>query len=262
MQGQDDDWFAACSDDEIYKPDGSLGDDWHPDPKEIYQLYKRIESNPVLQLQWKNPGRRPPTPDTGTDDHLPIGTDDSEEKIEESTEFDFDEDFGFETSVSITPRRTPRSARLSHGAPKRVASLNQVMKDMARHKRLEQELLHAEQTAKTTAELAAHRAGLHSLAGGTDGDASSHRQAERSSPKGAGGAERPSLSPRGSGAHSPRQLSLNPRGTAAQSFMGSASSSPRQAAGSHSPGSGSPRQAGGALTPRQYPAHSPRQVSS
>ncbi|XP_014674925.1 PREDICTED: PAXIP1-associated glutamate-rich protein 1-like isoform X2 [Priapulus caudatus] len=154
---QDDDWSEDCSDDDMYKPDGSLTGDWHPDPKEMYGLYVRIESNPVLQLQWENPGRRPPTPEIDPNYCDTIRTEyenSNEEEIEEPTEFDFDDESGSDTSVVVAPKWIPDGARLSRRTPKRVANLQHVMKDMARHRRLQQQLLqNPEQTNECSAEL-------------------------------------------------------------------------------------------------------------
>lgn len=48
-----DDWAAECSDDENYK----LA------PNDIIELYQRIARGENLELEWKCPGRRSPTPE-------------------------------------------------------------------------------------------------------------------------------------------------------------------------------------------------------
>jgi len=48
-----DDWVAECSDDENYKLT----------PTDIIELYQRIGRGENLELEWKCPGRRSPTPE-------------------------------------------------------------------------------------------------------------------------------------------------------------------------------------------------------
>ena len=77
---EDKDWFVACSDEEKYTSTGSEKGKlkWTPEPEIMIQLFEQIdkgqkegntlyltESN--LNLEWKCPGRRPPTPSDDSD---------------------------------------------------------------------------------------------------------------------------------------------------------------------------------------------------
>lgn len=53
-----DDWVVECSDDEL----AGVGDDWQPPPAELENLYEEICKNGIIHLEWKCPGRRPPSP--------------------------------------------------------------------------------------------------------------------------------------------------------------------------------------------------------
>ena len=81
MSGLDnEDWFVSCSDEEKYTSTGCKKGklQWTPKPEVMIQLFEQIdkgekegnclyltESN--LNLEWKCPGRRPPTPSDESD---------------------------------------------------------------------------------------------------------------------------------------------------------------------------------------------------
>ena len=83
-----------------------------------------------LDLDWKNPGRRPPTPvveDKPEEANLP--------EVEENKDFDFEEEGA---GGLVTPqRRTPGSA-LKGSARKQTTSFNNVLSNMKRHREIEQ----------------------------------------------------------------------------------------------------------------------------
>jgi len=139
MSGFDDeDWFVCCSDDEKYTSTGckkgSL--EWYPPPEEMVTLLDTIDKaakaaadededneKPVLAftLDWKCPGRRPPTPtaDQGgaLDDTvgvasagvgMPVGGGGSEGAADSQQNRTMN-DFEFDTSDEIAPAGTPLS---------------------------------------------------------------------------------------------------------------------------------------------------------
>ena len=76
----DDDWFVGCSDEEKYTSTGCKKGKlkWIPKPEVMIQLFGQIdkgekEGNSLyltessLTLEWKCPGRRPPTPSDDSD---------------------------------------------------------------------------------------------------------------------------------------------------------------------------------------------------
>ena len=105
-----------------------------PDPATILKLYKEMDSGPGwLELDWKCPGRRPPTPPEDKD----------QEEVEEQAPddgkdlaFDFEDEFANTSSLgtpSSMQRRAPGSA-LKGSARKKTTSLGGVLSNMRRHK--------------------------------------------------------------------------------------------------------------------------------
>ena len=61
----EDELYVACSDEELYEcQGGNAGCAWHPAPEEIVELYNTINEKGILELDWKCPGRRSPSPPT------------------------------------------------------------------------------------------------------------------------------------------------------------------------------------------------------
>ena len=78
--GEGDDWVVYCSDEEKYASTGCKKGKlkWTPKPETMIQLFEQIdkgdkEGNGIyltessLNLEWKCPGRRPPTPSDDSD---------------------------------------------------------------------------------------------------------------------------------------------------------------------------------------------------
>ena len=72
---EDEDWFVCCSDEEKYTSTGCKKGklEWTPEPDIMIQLFEQIDKGKTegnclyltessLNLEWKCPGRRPPTP--------------------------------------------------------------------------------------------------------------------------------------------------------------------------------------------------------
>ena len=52
-------WCVDGSDDE----EGQAKTAWEPSPEDIVTLYNKISTDKVLELEWKCPGRRSPSPE-------------------------------------------------------------------------------------------------------------------------------------------------------------------------------------------------------
>lgn len=128
-----DDWVAECSDDENYKLT----------PTDIIELYQRIGRGENLELEWKCPGRRSPTPERN-EENVAIKEEVNGESITEHrvvvAEFDFDELAISDAASAITPRRSSvGSVKTPRSNQKRVAQLDKIMNDMRRHRKMDEE---------------------------------------------------------------------------------------------------------------------------
>jgi hypothetical protein len=52
---EEEDWCVPCSDEETEDESKKL---WEPEPKKIIELYDKLCKDKVIELEWKNPGRR------------------------------------------------------------------------------------------------------------------------------------------------------------------------------------------------------------
>ena len=56
--------YCECSDDEKYNPtQNSSPSLWEPSPAQIIELYEKVARGEPLELEWKCPGRRDPSPE-------------------------------------------------------------------------------------------------------------------------------------------------------------------------------------------------------
>ncbi|GAB6025032.1 PAXIP1 associated glutamate-rich protein 1 [Chamberlinius hualienensis] len=135
----EDDIVIECSDEEGYGGSSCNGL-WHPPPEDIINLYERLDKNGTLEISWKCPGRRVPTPPPEKVDKWQEESAKVAELEKAPTEFDFDDLFGESSggNSKITPRRTPGSRALKGSGQKRVASFKNVMSDIRRQMKLEQ----------------------------------------------------------------------------------------------------------------------------
>ncbi|KAL5017323.1 hypothetical protein ScPMuIL_006912 [Solemya velum] len=127
------DWYIDGSDDEKYNPSQEEKGLWRPRAENILELFDRLETEKVLELSWKCPGRRPPDQeeeeevDTCPDTSMEVEADVKiEQKPQIPTEFDFDDSAADIVSTKMTPRtpgsKTPRT-------PKR-ATMDKVLHDI------------------------------------------------------------------------------------------------------------------------------------
>jgi PAXIP1-associated protein 1 len=126
----DDDWSVACSDDEKYTIT----------PQDMRELFEKMARNERLELEWKCPGRRPPTPER-QEENMEVGVEQEQEVVSEQKTVPAAFDFSEPSSEvnTVTPMRTPGSTKTPRSNQKRVARLDKIMDDMIRHRKLDEE---------------------------------------------------------------------------------------------------------------------------
>jgi len=114
---------------------------WTPDPSTVLKLYTELDKGPGwLELDWKCPGRRAPSPQ-GEEVAHPAEGEDTPKEEEKDDGFDFEEDTPAPSGGFGTPqqRRTP-GASLRGSARKKTTSLDSVLSNMRRHRIIEKEM--------------------------------------------------------------------------------------------------------------------------
>ncbi|CAD1478278.1 unnamed protein product, partial [Heterotrigona itama] len=108
--------------------------EWTLKPNDILTLTEALEANNrTLELEWKCPGRRGPSPVPTNIRQQDNGS--QEYKTEEKSDFDFMDEM---SSPRLPVRRTGESTPKG-SAKKKTASFNGVLSTMLRHRRLEQQ---------------------------------------------------------------------------------------------------------------------------
>ncbi|XP_020277885.1 PAXIP1-associated glutamate-rich protein 1 [Pseudomyrmex gracilis] len=132
MEQNEEDWCVECSDEEKYEVDANH--EWNIKPEDIVSLIEGLEANNrVLELEWKCPGRRGPSPIPSNNRQQEHGS--QEYKTEEKSDFDFMD----EMSSPRLPVRRVGESTLKGSAKKKTASFNGVLSTMLRYRRLEQQ---------------------------------------------------------------------------------------------------------------------------
>lgn len=132
MERAEEEWSIECSDEEKYETDGK--NEWTLKPEDILSLIEALEANNrVLELEWKCPGRRGPSPVPSNNRQQDHGS--QEYKTEEKSDFDFMDEM---SSPRLPVRRLGESTPKG-SAKKKTASFNGVLSTMLRHRRLEQQ---------------------------------------------------------------------------------------------------------------------------
>ncbi|XP_063988134.1 uncharacterized protein Pa1 [Diachasmimorpha longicaudata] len=136
MEMCEDEWAVECSDDEKYGVETK--ECWSLESEDIFVMIESLEcNNQCLELEWKCPGRRGPSPEPLNNHqqthHLPQFNDLSQP--EEKDNFDFMD----EMSSPRLPVRRIGEATPKGSAKKKTASFNGVLSTMLRHRRLEQQ---------------------------------------------------------------------------------------------------------------------------
>jgi len=103
-----------------------------PSPEVIVKLYETLDKGESLDLDWRNPGRRPPTP---AKIEQPAEAEQTLQE-EENKDFDFDEE-GLE-GLLVTPQRRLPGSELKGSARKQTTSLTSVLSNMKRHRQIEE----------------------------------------------------------------------------------------------------------------------------
>ncbi|KAI4496121.1 hypothetical protein M0802_007988 [Mischocyttarus mexicanus] len=131
MERNEEEWAVECSDEEKYEFDSKC--EWTLKSEDILSLIDGLESNRLLELEWKCPGRRGPSPTPSSNRQQEHGS--QEYKPEEKSDFDFlDEMSSPRLPVRRVGESTPKGS-----AKKKTASFNGVLSTMLRHRRLEQQ---------------------------------------------------------------------------------------------------------------------------
>jgi len=104
---------------------------YNPAPERIVELYEKLDRGDSLDLVWKNPGRRPPTP-------VKVEAAPAKTEVDDSTADANDFDFEEESQGVVTPQRRAPGSELKGSARKQTASFNTVLSNMKRHKMLDQ----------------------------------------------------------------------------------------------------------------------------
>ncbi|KAH0953318.1 hypothetical protein HN011_002668 [Eciton burchellii] len=132
MEHNEEDWSVECSDDEKYEVD--VKHEWNMKAEDVLSLIEGLEvNNRVLDLEWKCPGRRGPSPIPSNNRQQEHSS--QEYKTEEKSHFEFMDEM---SSPRLPVRRVGESTPKG-SAKKKTASFNGVLSTMLRHRRLEQQ---------------------------------------------------------------------------------------------------------------------------
>ncbi|XP_032676603.1 PAXIP1-associated glutamate-rich protein 1 [Odontomachus brunneus] len=135
MECNEEDWCVECSDDEKYEVDAKR--EWNIKAEDILSLIEGLDTNNrVLELEWKCPGRRGPSPLPSNNRQQEHGS--QEYKAEEKSDFDFMDEISPRLPVRRLGESTPKGS-----AKKKTASFNVVLSTMLRHRRQEQQEINA-----------------------------------------------------------------------------------------------------------------------
>lgn len=125
-------WEIACSDDEKYEVKQVDSGKWEPPPELIIKYYDELNSGQkYFELNWKCPGRRPPTPEK-TDEQK-----DNENTVSETKSEEKDEYFDFEVDKGPASLRPSGEVGPRGSAKKKTTSLDAILSNMARHRRMD-----------------------------------------------------------------------------------------------------------------------------
>ena len=126
------DWEIACSDDEKYEIKQVELGKWEPSPELILKYYEELNSGQgYFELNWKCPGRRPPTPEKNEEQ-----TENDNTVVEQKTEIK-DEYFDFEVEKGQLSLRPSGEVGPRGSAKKKTTSLDAILFNMARHRRMD-----------------------------------------------------------------------------------------------------------------------------
>ena len=114
---------------------------WRPAPDRVAELYAQLaeQSQPVLQLSWRSPGRRAPDHDQKQEQEAEL--EDTSDKVPASStdHMDFEDDEDESVAAFSTPSRHRTPGNLKGSARKKTTSLDGVLSNMRRHRIEEKE---------------------------------------------------------------------------------------------------------------------------
>ncbi|KAK9885784.1 hypothetical protein WA026_013653 [Henosepilachna vigintioctopunctata] len=114
------DWNIECSDDEFKGIKGT----WEPPAETIDRLYNILDKGEILELKWKCPGYRMPSPEIKEQNE-----DNHSEEVDNKSDFDFMDEMGA-PKLKI---RNKGEESLKGSAKKKTTSLDGVLNNMRRH---------------------------------------------------------------------------------------------------------------------------------
>lgn len=125
----EEDFELTCSDEEMSIKDGV---DWEPKPEEIIELFEVLDSNKILPLDWECPERRPLTPVDNFDQKY--ADDGNAEELIDQSGFDFEDE---SSPMKIPVRPVGSDAGPRGSAKKKTTNLDDILSNMARHRKLD-----------------------------------------------------------------------------------------------------------------------------
>ncbi|XP_054280469.1 PAXIP1-associated glutamate-rich protein 1 [Macrosteles quadrilineatus] len=133
MGTEDNNFDMECSDEEFRPKDGVP---WEPLPDEIAELFDRIDRGVPIDIEWTTPGRRPPTPTPKFDSQNEEDNVD-EHRPEEKSDFDFQDEMSNLKLSAKAIRPVGSEAGPRGSAKKKTVSLDAILSNMARHRKLD-----------------------------------------------------------------------------------------------------------------------------
>lgn len=101
---------------------------------DYFQDYFLFPGPGWLELDWKCPGRRPPTP---PDEANKVEEEDAPADDGKDLAFDFEDEFTSSGTFNTPQQRRPLGGTLKGSARKKTTSLDGVLSNMRRHKEIE-----------------------------------------------------------------------------------------------------------------------------
>lgn len=124
------DWEIGCSDDERYGMMLTQDNKWQPPPEIILSLYEKLDRNEPVELEWKCPGRREPTPD--------VTEEPEEEEKEDEVKLQIKDEYSdFEVEKGQLKLRPSGDVGPRGSAKKKTTSLDAILSNMERHRRMD-----------------------------------------------------------------------------------------------------------------------------
>lgn len=130
-------------------------EDCEPTPEELDAIYTLLEKGGSIDLKWKCPGKRAPSP-IRKEEAKPVETPEQKAKAAKEMEFDFMDDVSLPTMRQRT--QTPKS-----GTKKKTTNFAGVLDQMKKHGRLSVNNIPSTPVVTTTTPTSTHSSGTVSM---------------------------------------------------------------------------------------------------